>query len=165
MEGQKFYMDVATHEMIDRLAGKFTPAKLQHLHNMVDHPDIDFVIRIREDGECWGYMMHALRPFRDPEFKHLVPFEVGKDVFQFDGWVHPDYRGRLIAIQGTNWFFDRRRASGHQNIVVTVRKIDKRAMRYHTRYGFEPIGKIDHYVVGPWRINRLQMDPTADQAS
>jgi hypothetical protein len=104
----------------EELHGTFPPEKIVHFHRMVDDPNIEFVIRMREDRACWGFMMHALRPFKDPLYRLTMP--IAEDAtFQFDGWVHPDSRGRLIAVIGTNWVFDRRRAAGTKAVVVTVR--------------------------------------------
>jgi len=151
------YMWQCEHKHVDSLAGKFSPAKLKHFHNVVDNPNIDFVIRIREDGECWGYMMHALSAFKDPLYHMTVPI-LEDETYQFDGWVHPDYRGKLIAIEGTNWVFNRRRADGTKGVVVTVRKRDKVAQKYHKRFGFVPIGEVVHWRVGPLRFNSIKMD-------
>ena len=73
------------------------------------------------------------------------------------GWVHPDYRGRLIAVMGTNWVLDLRREQGLDAIVVTVRKNDGPAQKYHRRFGFEQIGEVVHWRIGPWRFNRVKM--------
>ncbi|MCH2101204.1 MAG: GNAT family N-acetyltransferase [Planctomycetes bacterium] len=163
----EFKMDECTHEMVELLAKTFPSEKVPYFHEMVDESDVDFVVRMREDGECWGYMMNSRKPFRDRLFGFKVPIEPN-EVFQFDGWVHPDYRGRLIAILGQNWVFDQRRAEGFEATVVTVRRQDKSARRYHDRYGFDPIGVVTHWRIGPFKINRVKMnrpDPEASPAN
>lgn len=156
-DDDEFSMEQCTHEIAEELHGTFPPDKIEHFHRMVDDPNIDFVIRMREDRECWGFMMHALRPFQDPLYHLTVPI-AEDETFQFDGWVHPDYRGRLIAVIGTNWVFDRRRAAGTKAVVVTVRQKDLVAQKYHKRFGFEKIGQVTHWRVGPLRFNRVRMD-------
>lgn len=160
MNDAEFTMDQCTHEIAEELRATFPSEKIAHFHRMVDDPYIDFVVRMRSDGECWGFMMHSLRPFKDPLYRFTVPI-AEDETFQFDGWVHPDYRGRLIAVVGTNWVFDRRRAAGTKAVVVTVRQKDHVAQRYHKRFSFEKIGRITHWKLGPFRFNRIKMDRTA----
>mgnify|MGYP002826894170 FL=1 len=161
---ETFSMWPCTHEIVDKLGKDFPPAKLAHFHQMVDHPDVDFVIRTNPDESvCWGYMMHAVRPFEDPKYRFTIPLQPD-EAFQFDGWVHPEHRGRLIAIVGTNWAFDRRRTAGTKAVVVTVRKNDRPAQMYHRRYEFEKIGEVIHWRVGPLRFNKVILDRPADAA-
>ena len=157
-EGDDFYMDSATNEMIDELKGQFPAKKLKVFRDLANNPDVDFMLRIRSDGRCPGYLMHAFKPVPDAEYGFTIPIIPGKEVFQFDGWVHPDFRGYLVAIIGTNYALDRRRSSGHQSIVNAVRCKDRTSMKFHLRFGFKPIGKITHYRVGKFRWNKVQMD-------
>jgi len=160
----EFSMSEGTHEIVEIMAKTFPKEKIPYFHEMVDDPHVDFVVRLRDDGECWGYMMNSRKPFRDRLFGFTVPIEP-TEVFQFDGWVHPDHRGRLLGIAGQNWVFDRRRAEGFEATVVTVRRQDKAARRYHVRYGFEPIGIVTHWRIGPFKINRVQLDRSKLEAA
>jgi hypothetical protein len=152
------YMYNPTLEMIESLKGHFPPARLQIFRNMVEDPNIDFIIRMHPEGGLWGYMMHSMVPMKDVEYKFTIPVIPGKETLQFDGWVHPDFRGMLIAIEGSNWMLDRRRKTGHEAIVVAVRTKDRPAMRYHQRFGYQPVGTIQHYRVGKLRWNKVQMN-------
>lgn len=150
-------MDDCTQAIVDQCVGLFPDDKIAHFRKMADDPAVWFPIRMREDGECWGYMMQSERPIQDPLYRFTIPIRE-REVYQFDGWVHPDYRGRLIAMMGTNWVLDKRRAQGIEGIVVTVRKNDAPAQKYHRRFGFEQIGVVVHWRIGPWRLNRIKMD-------
>lgn len=165
VDTETFWMHQATHELVDQAVGQFPPEKIAHFHEMVDNEAVDFVIRYREDGQCWGYMMNARKPIPDPLYRFTIPL-APDEVYQFDGWVNPQNRGRMVAVIGNNWVWDRRRDEGFEGIVVTVRKKDKPAQRYHQRGGFEPIGEATHWRVGPFRFNRIRMSrPEASVAA
>lgn len=151
------YMYNPTHEMIDSLEGHFPPRKLKEFHDAVDNPDIDFIVRLMPEGGLWGYMMHTLAPMADVEYKFTIPIVRGEETYQFDGWVHPDYRGMLVAMEGSNWMLDRRRATGHQAIVIAVRTKDRPALKYHERFDYEKVGTVRHYRIGALKFNRVKM--------
>ncbi len=152
------YMYNPSLEMIGALNGYFPPARLKIFREMAADPNIDFLIRKHPEGGLWGYLMHSMVPMKDVEYKFTIPILPGQETLQFDGWVHPDYRGMLIAIFASNWVFDRRRKTGHKAIVVAVRSKDRTAMRFHDRFGYKSIGTIKHYRVGKLRWNKVQMD-------
>jgi hypothetical protein len=157
-EADQDYMYNPTHEHIDSLEGHFPAEKLKIFHQAIDNDAIDFILRLMPEGGLWGYMMHALKPMKDIEYGFRIPIIPGKESLQFDGWVHPDHRGMLIAIEGSNWMLDRRRKTGHEAIVVAVRSHDRPAVKYHQRFGYEKVGSIRHYRVGPMRFNKMKMD-------
>ena len=160
-EQNKFTMPLATHENIDGMAAHFPPSKLKILHNRVDDPAIDFTFAPKEDGSCWGYLMHAIAPYYEKLYNYTV--DPGKSgVYQFDGWVNPHDRGRLVAILGIIFMFNRRRQEGYRRIRVIVWANDTRSLRLHKRFGFQEVQRLLYTRLGPFRWTRTLPRPTVD---
>ncbi len=158
IEVDENYMYNPTHEQIDTLEGHFPEQKLQIFHYAIDNPAIDFTARLMPEGGLWGYMMHSFEPMKDVAYGFTIPIIAGIESLQFDGWVHPEKRGRLVAMEGSNWMLDRRRGTGHEAIVIAVRTQDRPALKYHHRFGYEHVGSIRHYRIGKLRWNKIEME-------
>lgn len=155
-----FYLDHAEPSDLSILEANFPKSKHRHFRKVVADPDSDFVIRTdKERGIVWCFMMHSQKRLRDSEYGFTVPICEGRDVFQFDGWVNPQYRGLLIGILGTNYGNQLRRSEGFERIYATVREKDARSLRLHARLGYRPVGKIRHWRWGPFRGNRIDFVP------
>lgn len=155
-EGETFVIDHASHDQVAKFDTKFPGDKVRLLHKFVDHPEVDLVVRMRDDGKApWCYMLHASCNLRDPLYGYRLDLVHGRDILQFDGWVDPEYRGLMIGILGTNSANKLRRAEGFERIYATVRKKDKRSIRLHDRLGFETVGEIVHRRIFGLRINKV----------
>jgi hypothetical protein len=78
-EGEEFYLEHATLEHVDKMASGFKRAKVRHFRRCAEDPSVDFVIRLREDGLCWCYMMHAKKPHLEAEYGFKLPLVEGRD--------------------------------------------------------------------------------------
>ena len=153
-----FPMKKATHEGVDELAPYLDKEKIRTLHQRVDDPNLDFVIRWTDEGTLMGYLMHALGPCYEELWNYTVdPGEGG--AYQFDGWVNPAVRGQLVGIAGFIFMFNRRRAEGYKHIRVLIRAHDIRSCRLHERFGFEDIGRLVYRHVGPFKWTRPLSTP------
>jgi len=171
-EGRPRFADHATHGHVDLMAKYFPQDKVRLFRRYVDDPRLDFEVRLREeDGFTWCYMMHADYPMRDPAFGYKLPICEGRDIMQFDGWVNPEQRGRMVGIEGTNFVNSLRREEGFERLYATLNAKDVTSRRLHKRMGFSVVGEIRHWRVGPFKFNRVkflpgehpQNDRTSDQ--
>lgn len=159
-EGRPRFADHATQEHVDLMAGTFSPEKLRLFRRYVEDPRLDFEVRLREtDGFTWCYMMHADYAIRDPEYGYKLPICEGRDIMQFDGWVNPEQRGRMVGIEGTNFVNSLRREEGFERLYATLNAKDVRSARLHKRMGFTVVGEIWHLMVGPFKFNRVKFEP------
>jgi RimJ/RimL family protein N-acetyltransferase len=154
-EGEEFYLEHATLEHVDKMASGFKRAKVRHFRRCAEDPSVDFVIRLREDGLCWCYMMHAKKPHLEAEYGFKLPLVEGRDIYQFDGWVHPNFRSMMIGIEGTNWANRARRSEGYERLYATSRVQDRTSFRLHKRMGFRVVGEIHHRRFLAWKKNRI----------
>ncbi len=154
-EDETFVIDHASHEQVERFRELFPDSKVKVLHTFVDHPEVDLVVRMKEDGPPWCYMVHASYDLKDPLYGYRLSIQPGRDILQFDGWVDPEFRGLMIGILGTNSANKLRRAEGFERIYATVRKKDKRSIRLHNRLGFHTVGEIVHRRVFGMRFNKV----------
>ncbi len=155
-EEETFVIDHTSHDQVAKFSTVFPPAKVKQLHKFVDHPEVDLVARMREDGAPWCYMLHASCELRDPAYGYVLPVVPGRDIYQFDGWVDPNFRGLMIGILGTNSANKLRRAEGYERIYATVRQKDRRSIRLHDRLGFERVGEIEHRRFFGLKFNTLK---------
>jgi hypothetical protein len=158
-EGETFVIEHATHAQVETLTEIFDADKVKLLHTHIDHPEVDMVVRMRDDGPPWCYMLHSAYNMKDPIYGFTLPLVTGRDILQFDGWVDPDYRGLMIGILGTNSGNKLRRAEGFERAYATVRHKDRRSWRLHKRMGFIPVGEICHLRFGPFKFNRVTWKP------
>jgi hypothetical protein len=158
-EGEAFYLDHATQAHVDQMAHGFSRAKVRHFRKCAADPDIDFLLRLREDGLCWCYMMHAKKPHFEPEYGFELPLVEGRDIYQFDGWVHPDFRSMMVGIQGTNCGNRIRRSEGYERLYATVWSKESNSIRLHKRMGFRVVGQIAHRRILAWTFNKIEWQP------
>jgi hypothetical protein len=158
-EGEDFYMDLATKKDIDQLAKTFPRARVQHFRRSLADPDVDFFIRMREDGLCWCFVMQAKKTYYEAEYGVTIPLIEGREIYQFDGWVHPDFRSMMIGIQMTNWGNRLRRSQGYTRYYSMVRAKDRSSVRVHQRMGFEVVGEVAHRRVLAWKFNKITWKP------
>ena len=152
---EDFDMPLVTHQEVDHMAAYFSPSKLKVLHRRIDDPTIEFrrAQGLMEDGSCFGFLMHATAPFHEELYNYTVdPGKFG--VYQFDGWVSPHARGKLVAIRGMIFMANRRRQEGYQHIRVIVWPNDIRSLRLHKRFGFQEVRRIIYTRLGPFRWTR-----------
>lgn len=155
-----FYLDWAGEREYRVLTACFPKSKHAHFRKVIDDPNSDFVIRCDEDPDIvWCFMMHSQKQIRDPEYGFTVPICEGRDLYQFDGWVNPDYRGLMVGILGTSYGNQLRRSEGFERLFATLREKDIRSLRLHKRLGYRPVGRVHHWQFGPFRYNRIEFDP------
>jgi len=155
-----FYLDCAGEREYRILKECFPKSKHAHFRKVIDNPNADFVIRCDEDPMIvWCFMMHSQKRIRDPEYGFAIPINEGRDLYQFDGWVNPDYRGLMVGILGTNCANQLRRSEGFERLYATLREKDLRSLRLHKRLGYRTVGRVRHWRFGPFRHNRIEFDP------
>lgn len=133
--------------------------KARHLKRCISHPKIDVQSRITEDGDVWCYIMHGLETMSDLEYGFQLPLRPGHDVYIFDGWVRPQYRGRMVGLIGANDYHELRRSEGYRRAYVALRTVDMRSCRMHRRLEYVEVGRIRHTQIGPFRFNRIEFRP------
>lgn len=154
-EDETFEIVHPSHDEVEHFGAVFPPDKVKQLQSFVDHPEVDLVARMREDGPPWCYMLHAACELKDPAYGYVLPVVPGRDIYQFDGWVDPNFRGLMIGILGTNSANKLRRAEGFERLYATVRKKDRRSIRLHDRLGFTRVGEIQHRRYFGLKFNKI----------
>ena len=157
-ESERFMHDTGL-DALPTLSRQFDPRRLEHLRRCIERRDIDVQSRIDEDGTVWCYIMHGLKPMQDLEYGFAVPLREGHDVYIFDGWVHPEHRGRMVALLAQNDYHELRRGQGYRRAYVALRTQDVRSRRLHQRMDYVEVGRIRHTKVGPFRFNRVEFRP------
>lgn len=149
----------ATEEHLPALRATFDRRRYEALKECIEDPNTDVVINTDGGERVWCFMCHGTRRQKDSFYQIDLPIEEGRDILQFDGWVHPEYRGTMIGILGTNTGNRWRRAEGFERLYVFVRKSDLRSRRLHKRMSFREVGSVYHTRLGPLRFNRYEWEP------
>ena len=157
-ESQRFLRST-TEADLPVIERQFDADKVQHLKLSIAHPKIDFLSRIGEQGNVWCYIMHGFETMSDLEYGFRLPLREGHDIYIFDGWVHPDYRGRMVGLIGSNEYHELRRSEGYRRAYVALRTVDVRSRRMHWRMEYVEVGRIRHTQIGPFRFNRVDFRP------
>lgn len=164
-ESERFLRST-NEEDLPVLERQFSEEKVRHLKRCIAHPEIDFQSRIDEKGDVWCYIMHGLETMSDPEYGFKMPLRTGHDVYVFDGWVHPEYRGRMVGLIGANDYHELRRSESFRRAYVALRTVDLRSRRIHWRLEYVEVGRIRHTQIGPFRFNKVEfragLHPTKD---
>ena len=153
------FLRSTTEADLPALENQFGEERVRHLKRCIAHPQIDFQSRIDEQGDVWCYIMHGLETMPDLEYGFKLPLRDGHDVYVFDGWVHPEYRGRMVGLIGANDYHELRRGEGYRRAYVALRTVDVRSRRMHWRMEYVEVGRIRHTQIGPFRLNRVDFRP------
>lgn len=73
------------------------------------------------------------------------------DVYLFDGYTHPDRRGRGIFQALCAQQVRHLRAAGHRRAIRATAPHNTVAMHVHAGSGFRPIGTVSRFRFGPWQ--------------
>lgn len=93
------------------------------------------------DDVLVGYGWFALKDFRDPYSNFLIELRDG-EVYQFDVFLIPEYRGSLILLDAMSMFHEHLDKSGFGRTMCLVNMARDRNIKLHRKLGFEEMGAI-----------------------
>ena len=71
-----------------------------------------------------------------------IPFHLkSAQVYQFDGFVDPDFRGKGIFFFHMGYFFKKMLERGYEETTCLVDCPNRASIRFHNKIGFEPVKK------------------------
>lgn len=153
------FMYPAREEHLPALDAAFPEEKTMHFRRCMADPRIEFLVRVDSQQVVWAHVMHGLESVPDLVYGFQVPMKKGRDAYVFDGWVHPEHRGWMVALVAANCYHGLRRAQGYRRAYATLRVADVRSRRLHWRLKYAEVGAVRHLRIGPFKFNKVRFQP------
>jgi GNAT superfamily N-acetyltransferase len=160
------FMCQVLEEHLPALDAAFPAEKTRHFRRCMADPRIEFLVRVDSRQVVWVHVMHGFESIPDVVYGFQLPMKKGRDVYVFDGLVHPEHRGWMVGLLAANCYHGLRRDQGYRRAYATLRIADVRSRRLHWRLSYAEVGTVRHFRVGPFKFNKVRfqpgMHPTAD---